>query len=347
MRFRCPRAPSRSWRLRLSLCLSLTAAALPAQTDPVTVERRLSAMGTALTLAVTGPDRPQALESSEVAVREIVRVEELLSTWKPAGPLDRVNRALPGRPVQLDAETALLLAEVFRWSDRTQGAFDSTVLPLVRAWDLRGRGRVPGAAELSRALEATGRGRFALGPATGRVTRLDPEAGIDEGAWGKGYALDRAATALCATGVAQALLDLGGQLFVLGRGPDGRGQRVAVADPRDRDRAAAWVMLSDASVSTSGNSERGLTVAGRRIGHLLDPRTGRPAADFGSATAICPTGLSADVLSTAFFVLGPEKGLALSETLRQRGFANEALFLVVDGDRLRAVASPGLHFEEE
>ena len=328
--------------LRLSLCPDPMPAA-----ESAVVERRLSAMGTVFEISVSAPDRASALDASEAAVREIARVEDLLSTWKPGGPLDRLNHARPGRPVDLEPETAAVLADVLAWSARTQGAFDPTVLPLVRAWDLRGRGRVPGAAELSRALEATGRGRFALGPATGRATRLDPEAGIDEGAWGKGYALDRAATALCAAGVAQALLDLGGQLFVLGRGPDGRGWRVAVADPRDRDRAAAWVTLSDASVSTSGNSERGLTVAGRRIGHLLDPRTGRPAADFGSATAICPTGLSADVLSTAFFVLGPEKGLALSETLRQRGFANEALFLVVDGDRLRAVASPGLHFEEE
>jgi FAD:protein FMN transferase len=117
---------------------------------------------------------------------------------------------------------------------------------------------------------------------------------------------------------------------------------VAVADPRDRGRAAVRFRIEDESVSTSGNSVRGLTVEGRRIGHLLDPRTGRPAPDFGSATAVAPSGLAADVLSTAFFVLGPEKGLELSQSLRRRGFPNEALFLVVSDGGWKAVASPGL-----
>ena len=101
--------------------------------------------------------------------------------------------------------------------------------------------------------------------------------------------------------------------------------------------------LTDLSVSTSGNSERGRTVGGRRIGHELDPHTGRPAPDFGSATVLAPSALAADVLSTAFFVLGPEKGLALSERLRREGVAQEVLFLVDRGDgaRLDALASPG------
>jgi thiamine biosynthesis lipoprotein ApbE len=122
---------------------------------------------------------------------------------------------------------------------------------------------------------------------------------------------------------------------------------VSVADPANRGRAAASLSLTDASLSTSGNSERGLTVRGRRVGHLLNPRTGRPATDFGSATAIAPSGLVADILSTAFFVLGPEQGLALSERLRREGFANEALFLIDRGDRIDAMSSPGLQFQLE
>ena len=329
--------PSAASFLRLSLCLIQPE-------EPALVERQLAVMGTVFEISVSAPDRASALDASEAAVREIARVEDLLSTWKPGGPLDRLNHARPGRPVDLDPETAALLAEVLAWSARTQGAFDPTVLPLTCAWDLRGRGRVPGAAELSRALEATGTGRFALESATGRATRLDPEAGIDEGAWGKGYALDRAAAALRRAGVRGAVLDLGGQLYVLGPGPGGRGSSVAVADPRDRRRVAATLAVAETSVSTSGNSERGLTVGGRRISHLLDPCTGFPAPDFGSATVVSASGLVADILSTAFFVLGPERGLALSETLRQQGFANEVLFLVVEGERLHAVASPGLEF---
>lgn len=322
--------------LRLSLDLNQAAA-------PGTqwVERRLAVMGTFLDLQVEGADHARALEASEIAAREISRVEDLLSTWKPGGPLDRLNRTAPGEPVVLGAEAAGALAEVFAWSGRTGGVFDPTVLPLVRAWDLRGAGRVPGDRDLSVALDATGRSRFRVDAAGGRGWRLSGEAGIDEGAWGKGYALDRAAAALRQGGTRRALIDLGGQVLALGR------TLVSIADPRNRGRAAATLAVANASVSTSGNSERGLRAGGRRIGHLLDPRTGSPAPDFGSATVVAPTGLAADVLSTAFFVLGPEKGLALSEKLRREGFENQVLFLIVAGDRLKTVASPDLVFHLE
>jgi thiamine biosynthesis lipoprotein len=315
--------------LRLSLCPN---EAVPA----VRVERRLSAMGTLLSLSVSGPSRPGALQASEAAAREIARVEDLLSTWKGGGPLDRLNRAPVGESVAIGPETFGLLRDVFAWNGRTRDAFDPTVLPLVLAFDLRGAGRLPAAAELTRARQSTGPRCFALDEASQAASRLCAEAGIDEGAWGKGYALDRAAAALREAGTREALLDLGGQVLSLGP------SRVSVADPRDRSRAAVTLTVARGSVSTSGNSERGLNAGGVRIGHLLDPRTGRAAPDFGSATAVAPTGFAADVLSTAFFVLGPAEGLALSEQLRREGIENRALFLVVREGRLEVLASPGL-----
>jgi thiamine biosynthesis lipoprotein len=337
-----PALPLLAWiLLRLSLCPNCPGA--PPQAAPeARIERRLAAMGTVLNLSVAGHDRAAALQASEAAVREIGRVEDEITTWRPGGALDRLNAARPGEAVQLGPEVAALLAAVFDWSERTRGAFDPTVLPIVRAWDLRGRGRVPGREELSQALAATGRGHFRLVRATGEWRRLSAGAGIDEGAWGKGYALDRALSVLRRAGICDALVDLGGQVSVLG------GAEVAVADPRDRKRPAAILTVADESVSTSGNSERGLEAGGRRIGHLLNPRTGQPAPDFGSVTVVAPSGLAADVLSTAFFVLGPERGLELSQDLRSQGFENRALFLVVTDGSIRALASPGLrtHFEE-
>jgi thiamine biosynthesis lipoprotein len=250
-----------------------------------------------------------------------------------------LNAAPAGSPVALPPEISAVLAAVFEWSRRTDGAFDPTVLPLVSAWDLRGRGRVPSSADLARALVATGTARFRLG--TAGAARLHPSSGIDEGAWGKGYALDRAAAALREAGVRGAVLDLGGQILAIGKA------EVAIADPRDRARAAATLEADNQSVSTSGNSERGISVGGRRVGHLLDPRTGRPAPDFGSATVVAPSGLSADVLSTAFFVAGPEKGLELSQRLRREGFDNEVLYLIPRNGGAERLASPGLKFRTE
>ncbi|HYK41110.1 MAG TPA: FAD:protein FMN transferase [Thermoanaerobaculia bacterium] len=313
---------------------------MPASVAPRSgaVERRLAAMGTTLSIRVESPDRARALDASEAAAREIARVEDLLSTWKPGGVLDRLNRVPAGQPIELTDEVASLLRELRAWSSRTKGAFDPTVLPLVRAWDLRGEGRVPDETALSRALSATGWRGFALAEGAGYASRTRSDASLDEGAWAKGYALDRARQELARASVRRATVDLGGQVMVLGA------SRVDIADPVERRRITGWLDVEDASVSTSGNSERFRLVAGRRIGHILDPRTGRPAPDFGSATAVAPSGLAADILSTAFFVLGPEQGLTLSGELRRAGFPNEALFLIADGGRPRAVATPGLHF---
>jgi thiamine biosynthesis lipoprotein len=308
----------------------------------VTVERRVASMGTTVDVAVRAADREKGLAASEAALRELSRVEDLLTTWRTGGELDRVNRAAPGVPVPAGAELLELLETVFTWIGRTEGAFDPTVAPLIRAWDLRGRGRVPSPGELSRARAACGAARFRLDGAAGTVVRLDANAGVDEGAWGKGYGLDRAARALAAAGVSDAILDLGGQVLALGSDADGKAWSVPVADPRDRSKTVATLRVSNASAATSGDSERSVLAGGRRIGHLLDPRTGEPAPDFGSVTVVAPSGLVADVLSTALFVAGPDRGLALSEELRREGIANEVLFLVVRGDTLEALASPGI-----
>ena len=321
------------------LLLLTLAAALAHPAGHALVERRVSSMGTVLALAITAPTRDRGLDASERAIREIRRVEDLLTTWRDS-PLSRLDAAPVGAEFPLDEELSGLLTATFAWAARTGGAFDSTVAPLVRVWDLRGAGRIPTPGELAAALAATGTGRFRFGPDGRTVARLAAGAGIEEGAWGKGYALDRAVEKL--RDADGALIDLGGQVTARGRDGSGRDWSISIADPRRRGRPVLALRLANVSASTSGDSERSRVVDGRRIGHLLDPRTGEPAEDFGSVTVIAPSALDADILSTAFFVLGPDAGLALSETLRRQGVSNEALFLVVRGDALEARSSPGV-----
>ena len=139
--------------------------------------------------------------------------------------------------------------------------------------------------------------------------------------------------ALRRDGVARASLDLGGQVAVLGGGWE-----IPVADPRRRDRSVVALTIDGGSVSTSGNSEHGFEIAGKRYGHILDPRTGHPAPDFGSLTVWTADPLWADCLSTGLYVLGPERALAWAA--EHPGV--EVLVLRTDGGRLRALASPGL-----
>jgi len=306
-----------------------------------TLVRHLAVMGTAFALTISAPTRGRALDASEAAVRAVEAADRLLSTWRDDTPLARLNAAPPRVSREVPAALFDLLKRVFEWDETTGGAFEPAVAPLVRAWGLRGPGRIPTSAELLAARRAVGPSLFTFKESSSSfsVSRRDALAGIDEGAWGKGWALDRAAEAARAAGASSLVLDLGGQVLVRGAA-----MPVAVADPRDRARTIATLRLKNASASTSGNSERGLVVNGRRIGHILDPRTGEPAPDFGSVTVVAPEGLTADVLSTAFFVLGPKDGMALSERLRAAGVANEALFFLEDeeGQAPRATMSRGM-----
>src|SRR5262249_14922780 len=120
--------------MRLSLCLICGAAAAVAALPAASAAGRLALMGTWLSVSVEAGSRSSALDASEAAVREVERIERLLSTWREGGPLDRLNRAAPGCDVPIGAETSELLGKVFAWRLRTGGAFDPTVLPLVRAW---------------------------------------------------------------------------------------------------------------------------------------------------------------------------------------------------------------------
>ncbi|HYH44475.1 MAG TPA: FAD:protein FMN transferase [Thermoanaerobaculia bacterium] len=322
--------------------LTGTAAAAPPGARSVMVERRLALMGTGLRIEVEAVDRAAGLAASERAVAALEAAEARLSTWRAGTELARLNRAPEGHPWPLSPALAADLEGALSCAAATGGAFDPTVGPLVAAWNLRRGGRVPDPAELAAARAATGHAGLRL--ADGAATRLRPGLAVEEGGFGKGAGLRDALTALAADpAVERALLDLGGQIAVFRRtaAPGASGWRVAVADPRRRDREVLEIAVDGGSVSTSGNSERCITVDGVRLGHLLDPRTGRPAPDFGSVTVWAADPLVADCLSTGLYVLGPEAAV------RWAASHPEVEVLVLrdqreQGGRLQALASPGL-----
>ena len=220
------------------------------------------------------------------------------------------------------------------WRERTGAAFEPTVLPLLRVWDLHGSGRVPTHAERESALEALAPNGLTL-DAGGHSVRHHELAGWESGAFGKGAALDAAMASLRADGICRAVLDFGGQLSCIGIDAT---PRTAVAHPRDRDHTVVEFAPAEGSLATSGNSERGIVIEGRHYGHLLDPRSGQVADDFGSVTVFAPSALDADCLSTALYVLGPDRAL---EWVREYPRI-DVLVLQFDGEQLRARLSPGL-----
>ncbi len=297
----------------------------PTPTAGAAVHRTAFLMGTRLDVRIGGlDDRERLLAASQTVLEEMRRIEELLSTWEATTPLSRANRAPVGEVFPLPAELHRLLESALHWSHRTGGAFEPRVGALVRAWDLRGTGRVPEGATLAHALAVSGdRGMTLTSEGT---VRRDARAWIDAGGFGKGAALDAARRLLADHGVNQASLNLGGQLLLVGAPADQpRGWSVSVAHPRRRGATVAALRVRDASVATSSASERTVEVDGGAFGHILDPRTGQPVPAWGSVTVVAENPLAADILSTAFFVLGPDDGMALARSFPEVG----ALFLEV------------------
>lgn len=290
----------------------------PAQSQ-TTLDRRVLAMGTDLSLRLEGPG--DLARASEAALVEATRIEQACSTWAPDSAWSRLNAA-QGRPVGLDAEWLELLGQMKAWQVRTGGAFDPVLMALMRVWGVREGGRTPDPQMLAEARRASGAALLELDLAAGKARLAHPAAGVEEGGFLKGYTLDRMRRA---AGTPVGLLDFGGQLLAWGRPVS-----VSVADPLDRQRPRIAVTLRDASLAGSGTSERGR--------HILDPRTGRPCPAWGSTAVVAANALTADILSTALFVLGSSAGPAWAE---RQGVA--AAFLLHDGTVRMSPAFRNLH----
>lgn len=229
-------------------------------------------MGTVCEVAITGGDAESQIEA---AFAEAERVERLLSTWVEGSELSRLNRGALKAP---SAELTSLLERTADWSRRTGGAFDPRIKALIGAWKTRGEGALPDRKTLDAAMQ-------------------DDQ--LEEGAFGKGYALDR----MLAATSGDATIDFGGQILVRGRSD------VGIADPSDRQRPVIAFTIENASLSTSSGSEKTFEIDGRRFSHILDPRTGEALPPRGSVSVISDDALTADILSTALYVMGEDDGL--------------------------------------
>jgi thiamine biosynthesis lipoprotein len=298
--------------------------------NPALVTRDAYLMGTRVHLATYVDERIKGVATLDVALRVLESTERELSTWRHDSDISRLNRHPLGHPWQAPASTCRVLAEVFAWHNETKGTFDPGIGRLLEAWDIHGNGRVPSPGDLKGATARSGLSLLSFDRQRCTVTRRS-DATIDVGAFGKGEALDRVEAAL---GPGAWLVDLGGQVTVGGPQSDGRPWTVDVAHPLMRHRPYLQVSMRNGSLSTSGGSERDLVVNGVRVAHHLDPRTGRPATYTGSVTVWHRSGLAADVLTTALYVMGPDEGVRWAQT---RGIA--AMFLVADGDDVKVVST--------
>ncbi len=280
----------------------------PSRAVSTRVERSVYLMGTRATLVTWASDRVTGRRELDRMLRVLERTEAELSTWREASWLSALNRQPVDRPWRAPASLCALVAELMSWHRATEGAFDPAIGTLVDAWGLRQGGRRPSEATIATAHRRSGLRHLALDEDRCDVTRRG-DVRLDAGAFGKGEALDRVTRRGRATG--PWLIDLGGQVAVSGAPPFG--WSVALAHPRQRHEAVREIRLTEGSLATSGGSERDGRVGSDRVGHIVDPRTGRPVSRVASVVVWHPRALVADVLSTALYVMGPDAGRRWAE----------------------------------
>jgi thiamine biosynthesis lipoprotein len=250
---------------------------------------------------------PGAQGAAETALDEIDRLEAQLTVYRDTSEVSRLNRAAPHAPIPVEEGLFDLLLTAARITADTEGAFDATAGALIKAWGFyRGPRRVPSDAERAAALERVGMRHVVLDPERRSVHYMRPGLELNLGAIGKGYALDRAANLLRQRWNLSGALLHGGHssVYAIGTEPgEERGWAVGLSHPWRPERIAL-LRLRDRALGTSSATFRHLEHQGRKLGHVLDPRSGWPAEGIALASAVAPTAAEADALATAFYILG-------------------------------------------
>lgn len=288
----------------------------------------LLAMDTVMELTVYGDGGAAELAECESCIRTL---EGLFSVTDANSEIYAANHS-GGQPVSLSPDTAALLKDALDLCADTDGALDITIYPVVRAWGFTtGEYRIPEAGELQELLQQVDYTKVALDDTS---LCLPSNVELDLGAVAKGYTGDRLIALLRARGVTSALLELGGSVHTLGAKPDGSPWSIAIQSP-DGAGYAGVLEVQDCAVVTSGGYQRYFEKDGETYWHILDPATGVPAhSGVRSVTIVAANGTRCDGLSTALFVMGPERAAAYWREHRDFDFVlirDDGSFLVTAG----------------
>jgi thiamine biosynthesis lipoprotein len=272
-------------------------------------------MGTQFRIILYAPDEATASRAAKAAFARIAELDGIMSDYRPASELMRLCQKAGGEPVPVSDDLFTILAKAQELSRRCDGAFDVTVGPVVRLWRLSRRTqRLPDPDKLAQARALVGYQLMVLDPKSRSVQLKKPGMQLDLGGIAKGYAADAAHAVLRKHGISRALVAAGGDITVSDPPPAADGWKVGIAPLEKPDaKPSIYLLLKNASVSTSGDAEQYVTIDGKRYSHIVDPRTGIGLVGRMSVTVVAPNGTTADSLTKVVAVLGPERGFPIIE----------------------------------
>lgn len=269
------------------------------------------AMGSVCELQLYAEDAAQAQRAAAMVCAEVARLEQRYSRYRDDSITSAINRSAgDARGVEVDDETAGLLDYAQQAFELSDGLFDITSGVLRQAWDFKS-GILPAQSRIDALLARVGWSRAIWQ----RPRIVLPIAGmeLDFGGYVKEYAADAAATCARRNGIAHGLVELGGDIAVIGPHPDGSAWRVGIRHPRVPERVLATVELREGGIASSGDYERYMEIAGQRYCHILDPRNGWPVSGMAAVSVIAPQCLIAGTATTVAMLKGAEGAVWLQE----------------------------------
>lgn len=293
-------------------------------------------MGTYYRIKVYASANPQ--EVFQKARVELKRLEEKFSDYDLESEISRINQQAGLSKVKVSQETIDLLREAISISEKTEGAFDPTVRPLMEIWGFKeGKQSPPPSEKISETLQVVGWERLRIGKEGVMLERKGME--LDLGGIAKGYAVDKVVELLKEAGIRQALVEIGGELYCLGSGPGSNGWKIGIQDPQSAEGIIAVLQVIDQAVATSGSYENFYIWEGKRYSHIIDPRSGFPVQNsLISVTIISSKCMEADAWATALFVLGWERAQEIVEKEEDL----EAILIRERNGKMQAWVSSGL-----
>lgn len=326
---------------------SARVAELPPTADPVVQDApsglsgvvltgRHSALGDQIQLSVSAPDSAAAHVALSTAFDVADSIEQLMSLHVPGSEVNAINAAAGRAPVRVSPWTEQVVATILEWAEKSGGAFDPTVGPVLDVWGFgRSVTASPDPDALAAARQLVGWQKVRFDPASHTVFLTLDGMSLDLRAAYKGFALDRMREAMLAAGATGGIADIGGDVlfFGSGAGPDPDRWTISLPDPYRSRESFAWFALPPGSVSSSAALDRAIVIGGRRYGHLIDPRTGQPVEGLASVSTYAADGITSDITATALYVLGPRDGPLFVE----RWPGVEAVFVVEPPPHERSV----------
>lgn len=307
-----------TYRISSLIILILLTTAFSCSTRKETVfKKTMPLMDTIVSITVVADSKDRAEKAMDKTFSEINRFGDLINFYSDRSELAEINRNAGIQSVKVSQETLDVIGKAVFAAEKSGGAFDPTLGPVVKLWDFLNKNK-PAKIEIEHTLPLVGYKDILIDRTDATVFLKRKGMMIDLGGIAKGYAVDLAVESLKKQGILSGLVSIAGDIRTFGVKPDNNPWTIGIKNPRqtgEKDEIVAKIRLSDKAISTSGDYERYFIAEDKRYHHLLDPKTGMPASGCRSVSIVTDKAVDTDAFSTAVFILGPEKGMKLVEQM--------------------------------